>query len=124
MTEVGRPGSPAPATDLPPGLEAYRRTDSFSEQSVPAGLLKAHSTKAGIWGLIQVSEGELLYRIEDERRSPSERLLHAGSQPGVIEPTILHSIRLLGPVCFHVQFFRTAEQGSPGQFQAAIDPQF
>lgn len=109
MTEGERRQSPAPATDLPPGLEAYRRTNTFSEQSVPAGLLKAHSTKAGIWGLIHVSEGELLYTVEDERRTRSERRLRAGSQPGVVEPTILHSIKPLGPVLFCVQFFRTAE---------------
>ena len=65
----------AAATDLPQGLESYRRTDAFSEKTVPAGLLNAHATKTGTWGLIRVTNGELLYRIEDERRLPAERRL-------------------------------------------------
>lgn len=108
MAESERAQSRIPATDLPPGLEAYRRTDTFSEESLPAGLLKAHSTKAGIWGLIQVTDGELLYRIEDERRIRTERHLRAGSPPGVVEPTVLHSVKPLGPVRFYVQFLRAA----------------
>ena len=99
----------APATDLPPGLESYRRTDIFSEKTVPAGLLKSHATKAGTWGLIHVADGELIYRIEDERRILAERRLRAGLPPGVVEPTILHSVDPVGPVRFHVEFFRAAE---------------
>lgn len=99
---------PAPASDLPPGFESYRRTDTFSEMSVPAGLLKAHATKAGIWGLIRVTDGELIYRIEDERRIAGQRSLRAGLPPGVVEPTILHSVEPAGPVRFHVEFFRPA----------------
>jgi len=97
-----------PATQLPAGLESYRRTDTFCERSVPAGLLKAHATKPGIWGLIRVTDGELHYRIEDERRIPAEHLLRAGLPPGVVEPTILHSVEPAGPVRFHVEFFRVA----------------
>ena len=100
-----------PAADLPSGLEPYRRTDTFSERTVPSGLLEAHATKMGTWGLIQVTEGELLYRIKDERRVPAERRLRADLPPGVVEPTILHSVEPVGPVRFHVQFFREAGSG-------------
>ena len=106
MADGENPLSLVPAADLPPGLESYRRTDTFSEQTVPAGLLKAHATKAGTWGLIQVTDGELLYRIEDERRIPAEHRLRADLPPGVVEPTILHSVEPVGPVRFHVEFFR------------------
>jgi tellurite resistance-related uncharacterized protein len=98
----------APAAELPVGLESYRRTDTFCERSVPAGLLKAHATKQGIWGLIRVTDGELHYRIEDERRIPAERRLRPGLPPGVVEPTILHSVEPAGPVHFYVEFFRVA----------------
>ncbi len=106
MPESEEPVPQVTAADLPQGLVSYRRTDAFSEKSVPAGLLKAHATKAGTWGLIRVTEGELLYKIEDERRIPTERLLRAGLPPGVVEPTILHSVEPVGPVRFHVEFFR------------------
>lgn len=108
MADSERPQSHVPAIELPPALESYRRTDTFSEQTVPVGLLKAHATKAGTWGLIQVTEGELLYRIEDERRIPAERRLRAGLPPGVVEPNILHSVEPAGPVRFHIEFFRAA----------------
>jgi tellurite resistance-related uncharacterized protein len=99
-------GLPLPADELPPGLEAYRRTPEFSEVSVPKGLLQEHSTKAGVWGLIRVVEGQLLYRITDHRRVSTERLLGAGDAPGVVEPEILHRVEPKGRVRFFVEFFR------------------
>jgi tellurite resistance-related uncharacterized protein len=94
---------------LPPGLVPYKRTDVFTEATVPKGLLKAHSTKDGVWGLIHVLEGRLAYRIRDPRRSASETVLEAGGAPGVVEPTILHEVEPLGPVRFQVEFHRAAE---------------
>ena len=36
---------------LPDTVAAYRRTDEFTEASVPAALTRAHNTKAGVSGL-------------------------------------------------------------------------
>ena len=91
---------------LPPGLEAYKRTPSFTEASLPAGLRADHTTKDGTWGLIEVEAGQLIYRITDPRRPASERLLTPGGEPGVVEPTIRHHVEPLGPVRFHVTFLR------------------
>jgi tellurite resistance-related uncharacterized protein len=91
---------------LPETVAAYRRTDEFSETSVPAALTRAHNTKAGVWGLIRVLEGELAYRITDPRRQPSERILTPEGPPGVVEPTILHEVEPLGRVRFYVEFHR------------------
>ena len=93
-------------TTLPEGLEPYRRTDVFTETTVPAGLLRAHTTKAGAWALIHVLEGRLAYRICDPRRPPSEAVLTPDGSPGVIEPTVLHAVEPLGPVRFQVEFHR------------------
>jgi tellurite resistance-related uncharacterized protein len=95
-------------TALPPGLSAYKRTPSFTEASMPAGLLRAHSTKEGVWALIHVEAGRLAYRVTDPRRARSERILTRESAPGVIEPAILHEVEPLGPVRFHVEFYRDA----------------
>lgn len=92
---------------LPSDVRPYRRTDSFTEATVPAALLKAHSTKAGTWGLIHVEEGRLAYRLKDPRRTEDERVLTPESAPGVVEPTILHEVEPLGSVRFHVEFHRT-----------------
>lgn len=93
--------------ELPEGLTFYRETDTFTEASVPAGLLKDHCTKAGVWGLIRVVEGELRYRVTDARRVAAESILTPDTAPGVVEPSILHHVEPLGPVRFHVQFYRS-----------------
>lgn len=94
---------------LPPDLVPYRRTAEFTESTVPPGLLRAHTTKVGAWGLIHVLEGRLAYRITDPRKPASETILTAESPPGVIEPTVLHEVEPLGPVRFYVEFLRAPE---------------
>jgi tellurite resistance-related uncharacterized protein len=94
------------ATALPGDVRPYRRTDTFSEASVPAGLLKAHTTKAGAWALIHVLEGQLLYTILDPRRPAARIVLTPDRPPGVIEPTVLHEVAPVGPVRFYVEFHR------------------
>lgn len=89
--------------DLPANVSAYKRTDTFSEKTVPAGLLKSHSTKAGVWGKIVILEGELRYRIlepaiEDHVLTPEHF--------GVVEPKVLHEVMPLGKVSFYVEFLK------------------
>ena len=96
---------------IPENYEAYRRTPDFTEASVPAGLLSAHSTKHGVWALIRVIEGRLLYRV---LASGLEEVLEAGGRPGVIEPEILHEVAPLGPVRFFVEFYRQPHERERG----------
>jgi tellurite resistance-related uncharacterized protein len=102
-------GSEPNSRALPEGLESYRHTETFNEATVPAGLLKDHTTKAGTWGVIHVLAGRQRYRITDPRRKPSETILSPDSASGLIEPTILHHVEPLGPVQFYVEFHRAAE---------------
>ena len=95
-------------TALPPGLRRYKRTPTFTKDTVPAGLLRDHSTNDGTWGLIRVEEGRLLYVVTDPRRPNTERVLTPADRPGVVEPTVLHRVEPQGPVRFHVEFFRSA----------------
>lgn len=88
---------------LPPGVEPYKRTPEFSEQTVPAGLLRRHDTKAGVWARIHVLEGRLLYRILDPE--VEEHLLEPG-RLGIIEPRTAHEVETVGPVRFFVEFLR------------------
>jgi tellurite resistance-related uncharacterized protein len=96
---------PEPASVIPAGLTVYKRTPEFNEETIPAGLLRAHSTKDGVWGCIRVLEGELLYRIVDARREKRETVLDP-VQPGVVEPTILHFVQPRGATRFFVEFLR------------------
>ena len=101
------------ATNLLDGLEPYKRTATFTENTVPAGLLGDHSTKDGVWGLIYVEEGALRYAVTDPRCAPAETLLTPEGEPGIIEPTILHRVEPVGAVRFHVQFLRSANATHP-----------
>ncbi|MBT3307566.1 MAG: DUF1971 domain-containing protein, partial [Alphaproteobacteria bacterium] len=49
---------------LPSPLKAYRRTPVFTEDTIPKGLRNEHSTKPGVWGVIHVMSGTLLYTID------------------------------------------------------------
>ena len=92
---------------LPWSAVAYQRTAEFDEGSVPAGLTRAHTTKAGVWGRIAVSEGRLRYRILEPELE--EHLLTPGSF-GVVEPEVPHEVEPDGPVRFHVEFLRCADR--------------
>jgi tellurite resistance-related uncharacterized protein len=96
---------------LPLDARPYRRTDTFTEVTVPAALLKAHKTRQGTWALIHVLEGRLAYKIVDPRRPSSIDVLTPATPAGVIEPAILHEVAPLGPVRFYVEFYRLGEAG-------------
>lgn len=93
-------------TDLPSGLQSYKRTPTFTEATTPVALVNDHSTKQGVWGLIHVEEGRLRYLVTDGRRPFSEQILSPETGAGIIEPTIAHRVEPSGPVRFHVEFLR------------------
>lgn len=88
---------------LPENLVAYKRTPEFDQDSVPAGLLRSHRTKAGVWGRIHVLEGALHYRILEPFLEPHR--LEPGTD-GVVEPEIPHEVEPEGSVRFYVEFLR------------------
>src|SRR6476660_9144036 len=84
ITASTSPPSNAPGTkhtELPDDCVAYRKTAVFTQDTVPAGLLRAHRTAAGVWALIHVLDGRLLYRINEP--TTSELVIEPGI-PGVI----------------------------------------
>lgn len=87
---------------LPASVQAYRKTPVFTETTIPAGLLRDHSTKPGTWGLIHVISGDL--RLHFAEDGTPERL--APGRPGVLPPEALHRVAADGPVRFFVEFFR------------------
>jgi tellurite methyltransferase len=88
---------------LPPGAREYKRTATFTEATVPAGLLRDHRTKEGTWARIVVEFGQLEYTLE----SPLCTFLLTPHRPGVVVPTVPHRVKPLGPVRFHVEFLAT-----------------
>lgn len=100
-----------------PALESYKTTPTFTESTVPAGLLADHSTKEGTWGLIHVTQGKLRYCVTDPRRAHDERTLDPNSPAGVVEPTILHRVEPIGAVEFHVEFLRARDGDASASVQ-------
>ena len=79
----------------------YRVTPVFDEDTLPQALRNAHNTKAGVWGLIRVLEGELRYVIADPA---AEQILRPG-RPGLVSPQQLHFVEPLGPMRIQVEFY-------------------
>jgi tellurite resistance-related uncharacterized protein len=89
--------------ELPPDYVAYKRTPTFSEADIPAGLLRQHKTKPGVWGLIHVSRGALEYVIEGSADAP--QIVTPGDR-AVVLPEIEHHVAPRGEVEFLVEFWR------------------
>ena len=87
---------------LPPDVRSYKRTADFSQDTVPRGLLRDHSTAPGVWGRIVVESGRLLYEIPEM----SESWVLRPGVVGVVAPTQKHHVRIIEPVQFFVEFLR------------------
>lgn len=86
---------------LPPGLVAYRRTPIFTETTLPNGLRHRHRTKAGVWALMTVVEGRMLFR----RLDPFSKTLLDPDMPGIVVPEEPHEVEPVGAVRFFVEFY-------------------
>jgi len=83
-------------------LEPYRVTPVFDETTTPSALTRAHSTKAGVWGLIRIATGRLRFHPDDTGTPP---ITLDNTTPGLIRPQQTHHLDLLGPVRFQVEFY-------------------
>ncbi len=91
--------------EVPAGFAAYKRTPELDETSIPAGLLKDHSTKPGVWGVIHVLAGQLRYIVEPPL---ARELVLDSAAPGIVVPGVLHRVAPLTAVKFFVEFHRLA----------------
>lgn len=79
----------------------YRSTPVFDQDTLPAALRARHSTKAGVWGVIRVLEGELeLTYLEPVESSVP---LTPGN-PGLVLPEQPHFVTPRGPMQMQVDF--------------------
>lgn len=116
-TRSARVGSPidCPLCDraeLPDDLVMLRRAGPWDQDSVPAGLLRAHRTAEGTWGVLEVLDGAVGFRMETE--PPVETVLERGARQA-IPPAVAHELRISGPARVSLEFrgIRVADQGRP-----------
>jgi len=95
--------------EVPEDWQAYRTTPDFNATSVPAGLLKDHSTKAGVWGELHVLSGDVIYVLTDPIQKTLQ--LSAGQTAG-IPPEALHHVALSSDARFRVRFLKAAAAGT------------
>jgi len=88
---------------IPRQCASYKRTATFTNHTIPVGLLNAHQTKSGTWGKIVVIEGKLLYRILEP--NVEEHILDP-QHFGIVEPQVLHQVEPIGEVSFYVDFHK------------------
>ena len=86
---------------MPPAdQKPYQTTMVFDEKTLPKALRRGHSTKAGVWGLVRVLEGELWLRFTDGRA----QLLMAGTA-GIVRPQEIHWVEPVDRVQMQVEFY-------------------
>jgi tellurite resistance-related uncharacterized protein len=87
----------------------YRSTPVFTNDTLPDALRRAHSTKAGVWGLLKVLKGTILYVTEETGEC---QMVQA---PGtvMILPQQLHSVEPQGDIEMQVDFYHQAPELTP-----------
>lgn len=94
--------------ELPDGAVAYRETPAFDADSVPKGLLKDHTTKAGTWGRLEVLAGRVRYVLAP----PIGRTLDLKEgESAAIPPEAPHHVEPGADAQFRVVFFRVEAVG-------------
>lgn len=92
--------------ELPEELVSYKQTPQFSSSTIPAGLIKDHATKRGVWGRIRVVDGSLIYRLSE----PIGQTLELGAgDSAAIPPEAVHAVEADGDVQFFVEFLTSRQ---------------
>lgn len=89
--------------ELPEGFAPYKRTATFDQDTLPAGLRSRHTLKRGVWAVLHVLEGHLRYRVHEP--AAGERLLAAGDTAS-IAPEVAHEVEPQGSVSFYIEFHK------------------
>jgi tellurite methyltransferase len=98
--------------EMPAGHRPYKRTASFTRDTVPKGLLHQHSTKPGVWALLRVARGALEF-FETEADGESRQLVSNG-QSAVIRPEVEHRVAPLGDAEFFLELWRAETAAKDG----------
>ena len=82
----------------------YKMTPVFDETSLPQAIRNAHQTKAGVWGLLRVLEGEVRLVFHD-----GQTVIHVKpDHPATIPPEASHHVEVTGPMRMQVEFYHEA----------------
>lgn len=88
---------------LPQDVTEYRRTATFSADTVPKALTRSHQLKRDVWGEIVVTSGSVAYVIET---TPEKAFPLNERTCGVVEPEQPHHVVVQPGAQFYVRFLR------------------
>ena len=94
----------------------YKTTPVFDHSTLPQGLRRVHSTKAGVWGLVRLIEGRLRLSFPDSGRE----LVLTPDSPGLLEPCEPHFVEQLSPFRMQVEFYRSSPSIPEGPAAPAV----
>jgi len=89
--------------ELPAGVSVVRKTEVWDEETMPAGLRRAHRVAAGVWGRLHVEEGQVRFRA---RTSPAIDLVLGAGDTQSIPPEVDHEVEPQGQLRFFIEFLR------------------
>jgi tellurite resistance-related uncharacterized protein len=95
---------------LPDGLEHVRTTDTFDNDTVPAGLLRAHRVAEGVWGRLVVHSGAVNFVFDDE---PEHPITVSAGDTVAIPTARQHHLELHEAATFAVEFHRLPNMPTP-----------
>lgn len=113
MNDMGKPSpsaielelesEPQMASDLEPvsGSVPYRSTPVFNEVTLPAAMRHGHRTKACVWAVVRMLEGQAKLCYIDP---PSTELL-SPQTPGLILPEQPHFVEPIGLMRLQIDFY-------------------
>jgi len=90
-------------TNLPEGLIKYSESPKFDQDTLPEALQKEHKTKPNVWAKAVISEGAINYVLENK---PEDILTFSAGEFVIIEPEEAHHVEVIGPVKFHLEFYK------------------
>lgn len=93
---------------MPPS--PYSQSPQFNQDSLPDAIRNAHNTKAGVWGLLVVTQGEVRLVFHD----PARELKVMPGRPAVIPPEAVHHVETSGAMTMHVEFYREPPPAGEG----------
>lgn len=98
--------SASPPKGIENGVTPYRSTPIFDQDTLPSALRNRHNTKAGVWGVIRVIEGELKLTYLDPSTDKvlNDRMLKAGEH-AIVQPQQWHFVTTQGAMKMQVDFY-------------------
>jgi tellurite resistance-related uncharacterized protein len=105
-------------------LVVVRRSDTWDEHTVPAGLWRDHRLARGTWGLLRVVDGTLRFIASTE---PATDVVLAAGDSQLIPPEVVHHLAPASDARFFIEFLRdrssaAAESSRSGREMLVVEP--